>query len=405
MRGQNITDVLRSNRIFVTTTIRRNGRISRAEISRQTGLNKATVTNIVSGLIGDGIVRESGLIPGESGRRSICLELDTDRYTVIGLWVTRRHLRVGLFNLKGDCRHREKIDIGLNSPVDELIDMICEKIMTLKKSCRRSRVLGVALAMPGPYIKQEGRVALLTERHEWQNIDVVSQIRERTGLKVVSEHDANAFTIAEWCFSENYNDKASICCILIGQGVGGGIIEDGKLVHGLHGVAGEIGHMSINYNGPPCDCGNRGCLEKYCSSIALLKKVEARIEEFPGTVCRPGMKESELTDAYLAGDPLAREVLNEGARYLGYGIANIVKIFNPEKVIIGDEISRAGEDFLSIVRETVRERVAADIYSSVEIKASTTSDPVLRGACMSFVNELARHPEDFDLYPRRTTNY
>ena len=400
MKGQNISDVLRSNRVFVLTTIRKNGRISRAEISRQTGLNKATVTNIVSGLIQEGIVREAGFITGEGGRRSICLELDTDRYTVIGVWVTRRHLRVGLFNLKGDCRHREKIDIGLNSPINELIDMICEKIMALKKLCRKSRALGVALAMPGPYIKQEGRIALLTERHEWQNYDVVSQIRDRTGMKVVSEHDSNAFTIAEWCFSENYDDKASICCILVGQGVGGGIIDDGKLVHGLYGIAGEIGHMSICYDGPLCDCGNRGCLEKYCSSITLLKKVESGIAEYPDTICRPGMKESELTDAYLAGDALAHKVVNEGARYLGYGIANIVKIFNPEKVIIGDELSRAGDDFLAIVRETVEDRIAPDIYKTVDIQISRTSDPVLRGVCMSFINELAENPEEFDLRKR-----
>lgn len=394
-KGKNIVYVQKLNRSLVIRTIQKKHQTTRTEISEKTGLNKATVTNIVNDLINWGIVREVGFAAGKYGRRSIALELATDSFDIIGIWLTRRHLHIGLYDIYGECRFKECASIGLNSPVEELIDQMSFQIERLKNNISRKKVLGVALALPGPYIKNAGKIALLTERHDWQNVDIVQRLRERIDLDIIAEHDANAAVTAEWCYTENYDEKASLLCIMAGQGVGAGIVEDGRIFHGCLGVAGEIGHMSVDCNGVKCECGNYGCLEKYSSSLAVMKKVKNRISGGEHTVCTENSSFRDIVYAYKNGDALVKEVIDEAARYLGYGIANIVNLFNPAKIIIGDEMSLAGERFLDVIKATVKERVIPDMYNNMEIKLSTLSDSVLRGVCMTLMEEIVRRPEDF----------
>ena len=394
-KGRNLSDVQNMNRSLIIRIIQKKHRTTRAEISKETGLNKATVTNIVSNLISWGVIKEVGLISGEAGRRSIAIELAADDYAIIGLWVTRRHLHVGIYNMYGKSSSVQSYLIGLNSQAEELINTICEKVTEIKETCTEKKILGVALALPGPYIKEEERIALLTERSDWQNVDIVSRIRERIDMEIITEHDTYASAVAEWCFTQNYDETSSMFCITVSLGVGGCYVENGRIMSGNLGVAGEIGHMSIDYRGIPCECGNRGCLEKYCTTIAVLKKAKRLLPDYPDTCCSENMIESELLDAYRKGDPLACKVINEAGKYLGYGIANIINICNPKTIIIGDEIARAGEPFLKVVKESARERVLPIIFNETEIQLSNLHDSILSGVCMSFMQRVVEKPELF----------
>ena len=383
------------NRALVAKTIQKNKQVSRAEISRQTGLNKATVTNIVAELISRGTVREIGLLSGESGRRSIGLEIAAEKFLIIGVWVTRRHLRIGLLDINGTLICMDKLAGGLSDTPDKFLDVLCAKVEEILGAGHEGRILGMSIALPGPYLKEEGRFAFIADKGEWQDVDILSAVRERTGLFVYGEHDVDAFAMAEWCFTENYNENASMCCLMVGQTVGGGIIEDGRLLRGRRGIAGEIGHMSIDFNGPLCACGNHGCLEVYCSTLTLLEKMKERLGDWPDTVCRADMSDAQLMDACREGDALAVSLMEEAGSYLACGIANIVKIFNPEQVVIGDEYARAGDAFLEYVREETFRRLFPGFYKKTQIRMSTLSDPVLRGLAVSFMEYAADHADDF----------
>ncbi len=394
-KGKNKTDLQQMNRSLVLRTIQGQQRISRVEISKLTGLNQATVTNIVGDLINWGIVEEVGLSTGKNGRRAIMLSLAVENYAIIGIWLTRRHFIVGLFDIYGECRQQECFSIGLNSPINELLDQMVFQIRKKARLCRNQFILGVALALPGPYIKEEGQIALLTARQGWQNVNIAQKLSEKTGFRVMAEHDVKAAAVAEWFYTLNYDDDASLLGIMPGQGVGAGVIDNGRLLTGSMGLAGEIGHMSIRYDGPRCECGNYGCLEGYCSTLAIQRRVKELAGEFPQTVCTEDCSITDLLKAYAEGDVLARHVIDDAARYLGYGIANIANLYNPGKIIIGDELSKAGDRFLEIVKESARERIQPKVYDHMSIVYSTLPNSVLSGACLILIEEMVKIPDSF----------
>ena len=394
-KGKNITDVLKMNRSLVALTIQKNGQISRAEISRQTGLNKATVTNIVADLLKRGTVRETGLIDGEVGRRSIGLEIAAEKYLIICIHVMPDQLQAGLFDLNGNPVQSGELSAESGAPAETLPDLICAKADAYQKSPLPGRLLGMSISLPMSYTEDAADIPLFPGQTGESDFDLASVLRERTGLFVLVKRDAEAFTMAEWYYTENQDEKASLCCLMAGQTVGGGIIEDGKLLRGRKGIAVDIGHMSIDFDGPLCVCGNRGCLEKYCSTNTLLEEMRKRLKDTPDTICTSDMTEKELIDAYLAGDPLAVSLMEEGGKYLGYGLANIIKIFNPEKIIIGGEYARAGDRLLSHVKKETYERLVPEIYKSTRISLSTLSNPILRGLCAAFINYAVKHGDDF----------
>ncbi len=397
-KGKNIADVQRLNRTLVLKTIHRVGPTSRAEISEITGLNKATVTNIVNDLIQWGVVIERGLATGKSGRRTIIIEMATEKYASIGVWLTRRHFVVGIYDLYGRCRTQERFSVGINHPFDKLMSEMTVQVKKMIASCNDKKILGTALALPGPYIKREGKIALLTGRQDWQNLEIVNGLQDLVKTPLIAEHDTNAAVMAEWCKAYSIDGKDSILCIMVGQGVGAGLIENGEVITGSLGVAGEIGHMSIDYNGAKCECGNYGCLEQYCSTLAIQKQVhELAAGGFQNTECTAESTIHEIISAYKNNDQLARKVINEAAAYLGYGIANVVNLFNPGKVIIGDELSEAGDDFLKIIKDNVKKRVVPDIYRNMQISLSTLKDSVLTGATIYLFDELVKTPEVFQL--------
>ncbi|MDO4313976.1 MAG: ROK family protein [Eubacteriales bacterium] len=393
--GKNIVDIQQMNRSLILRTILRKHRTTRVELSNLTGLNKATVTNIVGDLITWGAVREVGLIAGKSGRRSIEIELVAEQYVTIGVWLTRRHFMVGAFDIYGECLFSERFSVGLYSPIEDLISQMVDQIQRAEKRCQDKTILGVAVALPGPYIKREGRIALLTKRREWQRVDIAQRLRDELSMEVFTQHDADAAVMAEWCHAENMDASSSVLCIMVGHGLGGGIIEDGKIISGCLGVAGEIGHMSIRYDGPRCECGNFGCLEQYCSSFAIQRRIKELLKVYPNTECTEDIGLSEVIRLYKKDDPLATYVVDEVARYLGFGIASLVNLFNPKKIIIGDELSEAGEKFLDMIKCTVKERVLSEVYNNMEIKLSTLSDAVLQGICISLVEYVVKKPEMF----------
>ncbi len=392
-KGKNLEDIQISNRSLVIRMMLRQENLSRVELAKKTGLKQATITNIINELLECGLVRETGIIEDSSrGRRMIGLRINTQDFRIICVRLTRKNFVAGVYDLKAEEIYKEKVNIVSQGEVEKTLTIIKNVIRNCMDKSEGKIILGIGAAIPGPFVKAEHHFALVTGFPELKNINLQKILSEEFDVPVYVEHDANAAAFAEWESTHYRNglieDEGNLLCVMPGQGVGSGIIIDGKIVRGQLGIAGEIGHMSIDYSGPRCECGNRGCFEKYACTSAILEFMKQNISKYNNTCLDSGSTIQDLNNAFEMGDSLAVLTITHWAEFLGYGIANLVNILNPDIIVIGDDVPR-NKKFLKIVQETVKERVLEDIYKKLEIRLSLFNDDVtLIGSCYLVVEEV-----------------
>ncbi len=222
---------------------------------------------------------------------------------------------------------------------------------------------GIGIGLPGLLDLEQGTTVFLPNLPgQWPNIPVRSTISEQTGLPVAILNDARAITFGEWKFGAG-RGVDTIACFTIGTGVGGGLIVNGKLHMGIGGTAGELGHQTIDYNGPRCGCGNYGCLEAFASGPAIsalgLKAVVQGLTTDIGKLVNYDLNKitpDVIAKAAAQGDPIAREIFTQVGRYFGIAIANILVTISPRKVVLGGGVAAAGELLFDPIRKTVQEQ-------------------------------------------------
>jgi glucokinase len=221
-------------------------------------------------------------------------------------------------------------------------------------------------------------------------------LREKIPFPITIENDANAFTLGEG-WKGAAKESRNYCGITLGTGVGGGIVADGKILHGAGGMGGEVGHMVLNPEGPLCGCGGRGCLEVYASGSGIMEMARKAVEkgEGKGILNRIGGDLSRVTseEVYQAareGDETALRVFKEMGSYLGLGLVNLVNLFNPEKIVIGGKVSGAWDYFIGSATEVVRQRAMKGQKEQVEIvRAECGDDAGILGAAYAALKEVA----------------
>ena len=231
----------------------------------------------------------------------------------------------------------------------------------------------------------------------WRKINFIDEFATAFRVPVFIEQDARAGALAHYLFDPSVHADGNLAYYLVGEGVGLGVIDNGRLINGFLGAATEIGHISIDVNGRPCDCGNVGCLERYCSTPAIHDMLIADGTVVPGAA---DMTHTEAARALFAkagdGDEAAIAIVREVARYVGYGCVTIFNGYNPEHIIIGDIVSEAGPILLDEVRATVAERAIPEINASTSISLSTLSaDAAVSGAAAVAVTQFLEHPSVF----------
>ena len=222
----------------------------------------------------------------------------------------------------------------------------------------------------------------------WNEISIQEELTEDLQLPVFVEQDANAGALAQyWHKEEDYKNNVLVY-IADGQGVGAGIISNGELLKGSIGVAGEIGHTSICFNGPKCACGNFGCLENYCSSIAFTKKVNEELKS------EKELSFSETAKLVQDGNEKAVDIFMESCDNLSVGIVNVINSFNPAFIVIGDDMDHIAPDLmLERIKKDVEERVLPEIYANMDISMSVvSSDSMVHGAAIVAIMDIFSHP-------------
>ncbi len=362
------------NQQIVLNYIREREPISRAEIARETDLQRSTISAIVEALTAEGMVEEVGEGESTGGRRPTLLRLRTKEAIAIGVAITPTCTMVATSDLAGRIVEQKEFltDPDLDKTLGEVISLVREILVRNKGS-----IEAVGISLPGLVDPSTG-TAVYVPYFKWRDIPVSKTIASAVGLPVIIDNDANAVALAElWFGRPEVSDARDFILVLVNEGVGTGIIFDGQVYRGQRGAAGEFGHMVIGTHAPvPCSCGNRDCWEAFSSERAALARYVKLSGDENGTLAAF----RELVDRALSGENHAKAALVDTAHCLGVGISNLVVGFSPEAVVVGGEIARAWSLIESALTETIEHSVRRGLPSARILPSTLGEKPVLRGA-------------------------
>jgi glucokinase len=284
-----------------------------------------------------------------------------------------------------------RADLGGNAVVARIAELI-EKVIaeaTTTLGAPRTHCLGVGIGSPGPLNRETG-VVIFTPNLGWRDFPLRDRVQDAVRLPATLDNDANCATLGEWWLGAARGAR-HVVGLTLGTGIGGGLIMDGRLYHGISDVAGELGHMTIDSNGRRCGCGNYGCLEAYASGTAIAMRArEALASGEPSTLPQlVGGDLSKLTAAQVygaatEGDALAVEVVRETARFLGIGVANLLNAFNPEVVVLAGGVTQAGDALFEPMRAEVRRRAFKPAVDACRIVPGILPSAGVIGAIATF---------------------
>jgi glucokinase len=279
----------------------------------------------------------------------------------IGVDLGGTNLRIAAVDSNGKVLEKITLGTEVNRGRDRVIYEMCTAIQELATKFRNTtgHLAGIGIGVPGIIEMQTGMLRESPNLPGWQDYPVRQEIEQRLGTRVVLENDANAAALGEkWLgAAANVDD---ICMITLGTGVGGGIVLQGRIWHGMTGMAGELGHITCNPDGPPCGCGNRGCLEQYASATAVKRMaIEAVANGQAPELARAMNEEPEFSSKVVyqmavQGDRPAQQIFERVGKALGAVLADLVNIFNLPMYVIGGGVASAWEAFAPSLLEEVR---------------------------------------------------
>jgi len=360
------------NRLRIVDELRRAGRSSRADLVRTTGLSRTTVSKLVAELQAEGIVverpPESDGAPatgGGIGRPPVALALAPAAGGAIGIDFGHDFIRVAVADLAGVvlAEARREFDVDRQSPA--AIDLACELIDELlaEAALDLERIIGVGVAVSAPILRDaDGSAQILPG---WAAFAPVDALERRLGRPVLMDNDANLGALAEVRHGAG-RGAVDVLYLMLSSGIGAGLIADGRLVRGRHGITGEIGHVVVDPNGAICRCGNRGCLETVAAAPALL----APLAPLHGR----DMTLQELVRLARDGDEGCRRLIADAGQAVGLVAGSICNVFNPELIIVGGEMIVAGDVLVDAVRSGVARAVMPAIRADAQIVAATLGD-------------------------------
>ncbi len=327
--------------------------ISRAELARRTSLSRSTVSAIVSDLLSKGLAKEARAGVSSGGRRPIILEFQDQSSFIVGIELGATHISCVLTDLR--CNGRASWSAP--APVRDEPEVALQKMTMAVRSVLEAggvqpfQVLGVGVAVPSPVDQERPGELLPLIVPKWKGYNIATHLEESFKRPVFVDNDANLGALAElwWGAGSSARD---IAYIKVATGVGAGLIINGRIFRGSGGIAGEIGHTSIDPNGPRCICGLKGCLTTFIGTPALLERAKDKLHA-SGSNRLPPAGIDELVNAALDGDAMSVELIHYAGDKLGVGIANMLNLLNPKMVVLGGGIARAGDLLLDGVRATI----------------------------------------------------
>lgn len=326
------------NRDLVLRTIFAHNSISRAEVARVTHLTRTTVSEVVNGLLTEGLVEEVGRGESIGGKNPILLSIVADSRYLIGLNLAQDKFIGAVVNLRGEIK--EIVEAPVHDDNGENALKLVYQILDQLTRKKLKPIVGIGVGTPGLVNTREG-VVVNAVNLEWQDLPLSQLLEKKYKLPVLVLNDSQAAAIGEYVYGGDHAPDENLIVVNVIRGIGAGILINGRLFQGDGGGAGEIGHVVVQENGELCRCGKRGCLETIASARAVIQQ----------------MKMDSLEDVILSfqnGNSNANAVVGKAGHYLGATLANLIGTLNIQKIVLTGDMTRFGEKWLNTVRDSMQ---------------------------------------------------
>lgn len=384
-------DLIRAiNRSVVLNMIKTHGPIARNEVAQRTGLSAATVTGITAELIAEDLVFEKA--PGDSrgGRRPILLALNPRGGYVVGLKLTESQAIGALTDLEATVIAKRADPLSSRSP-EQAIETLAAVVSALinEGGIRKKQFFGVGVGLAG-IVDAERGLLRQSPYFGWREVPLRDMLQARVRVPVYVDNDVNTLTHTEKWFGAGQGVD-DFLTLTVGRGVGLGIVVNGQFYRGARGGAGEFGHTVMEPDGPLCDCGKRGCLETFVGDPGLLRLAAEAAQR--GEISGPIESVDDLVALAQQGNMAAQAVFAYAGDVLGRGVANLINVFNPQRIMISGEGVRAGDWLFGPMRASVARHVMPGLAEDTEIRIDPWGDDAwARGAASLVLRELFESP-------------
>jgi glucokinase-like ROK family protein len=352
------------------------GGISRAELAQRLDLSRAAMTAIVNDLLDSDIIRETEARGGQSGRPPIILEINAARGHVIGIDMGASHLSIILTDFS--ARVIDEIEVPFRvadgpNPCISQLNTLMEDLLT-KNQLSFTNISALGLGVPGPIASESGTVYAPPIMPGWGGYPIQANLEAKWGFPISLNNDAELGALGEWAYGVGRGEN-HLAYIKVGSGIGSGLLLNGQIYRGATGSAGEIGHLTIEENGPLCDCGNSGCLEALAGGKAIARQAREAIQKGQRTLLSSmgpveALTARDVASAARRGDLVSQKIIANAGRYLGIAIAGLVNLFNPRTVVVGGGVAQIGDLLLQPIRDTVTQRSLQASARTVKINTA-----------------------------------
>lgn len=371
------------NTTLVLRTIYHDDLISRADIARTTHLTRTTVSEIVTELIGTGLVKELGVGPATIGKPPIHVDFEADARHLICVDLGGDEFQGALVNLRGDVLKRHALPLGGRK--GEAALQVAQRLIESLWAQASIPILGIGIGTPGPVDTERGIIRQAVNLG-WTNLDLRESLGARYSVPIHIANDSHVAALAE-CAYGGHGRSPSLVLIKVGEGIGSGIVLGGELHAGEGFSAGEVGHLCVVRGGLPCTCGNHGCLETVASTPALLHGMRNLAQEVPESpfgraLATRGASLELLREFNEGGDPQARALVRDLGTHLGVVAASLAGVLNVHMIVLSGMPVLFGEPLLEAMRAEIRARILPEQAHETQVCYSAIGpDIVIQGAC------------------------
>lgn len=389
-----------SNRYRVVNTVRRHSSISRIEIAGLTGLSQSTITGLTQELLTQGLIKETHESGATSsrGRPRVKIALNPTAGYVVGVKLSLHQLHCAVTNFCGEVLHSLILPFNGGQPPEYAADIVETAVRRCLVDAKvpNERVLGLCVGIPG-YVSHEDGFCYWSPVFNKRDVPFSNILRERFDWQCFVENDANLITLAEHWFGKG-KDKDNFAVVTVEHGIGMGLITNGKLYRGAHGIGPEFGHSKVVFDGRPCRCGQTGCVEAYASDYAILREVDPyfSLESYNTNPQSFHPMIEHLTENAHRGDAEIRKEIEDAGRWLGRAIGNLIAIMNPATIFLTGAGMRAGAMLTDPAREEAAAYQLADNRFDTEIVVYQSDDDIWSQGAAALVLEHL-YTESFDV--------
>lgn len=349
------------NRRTVLGYIRRNGTATKAGLASVTGLTFMAIKKILAELQELNLIRDGQMESGGMGRKAVSYVINENYRYTIGIHINKFITGIALLNLRGQILAIERYSMDKEfENQNDFVTMLVEAVNRVieKSGVKRDYILGIGVGAPGPLDCESGVILTPPNMPMLDYLPLKETLEGRTGFPVFLNKDTNVIAFAEYWYRNN-RDCSNLAYVEVDMGIGSGIIIDGKLNVGANCIAGEFGHITIDLNGPLCNCGNRGCLEAMSSGIAVLRMLGEQLEnqkDHPLYHKRNSLTIEDVFEMTDKKDLLTISILNRSAFYVGVAVSNLINTFDPEMIILGGILIQKYPMYFNIVQDVANQR-------------------------------------------------